>query len=616
MDKIEVFVCSDDKFSPFVSTTLVSIMETTDAFINFNVISDGISKRNKSKILSIQNNYKGQLEIFFFEINTKTYFKNFDYTPYISKAAYGRFLIPNLKPNIKKAIYTDVDVIFTKSINLLWNEDLEGYPIGAVPFQRGKLNNDYYDLKTSFGVKLSHKWFMSGLLILDCNQWRNFNYTNRLTSISQSYIALKKKVLDQDILNICFENNYKLLDVKYCVIYKIFEDYYTNEEIEYLKKEQVIIHYPGGLTKPWLNKKLESGEYFWNIAKLTPYYNTLQVKSAFSHLVKKLKLSNYFYTREECGYKKIITIFGKDFVLKNKRKELLSRIQTLSDKIDNLYNLLPYIKPISDLSCSANIKLRNIQKLNVILLSIFDKICRKHGINYWLNYGTLLGAVRHKGFIPWDDDLDVGMPREDYEKIGDILKNELEQYGFIINYGKGFKYQIIRIIYPNSGVQLDIWPYDYYFKDNLDKCEVIKVKENISRAYKYFCHECRIDLIRSGEKPFPRQEIKRITSKIILENHFPQKNGALFNAIDGIIYGPLVVNNSIIFPLKRTFFENIECFVPNNETELLKSIYNHYESYPKNGVGGHSNLKNIEISDSKLHEFLEMAKNISNSIER
>ena len=48
------------------------------------------------------------------------------------------------------------------------------------------------------------------------------------------------------------------------------------------------------------------------------------------------------------------------------------------------------------------------------LLQSFDTVCKKHDIDYWLDYGTLLGAIRHQGFIPWDTDTDVGMLRSDY----------------------------------------------------------------------------------------------------------------------------------------------------------------------------------------------------------
>ncbi len=57
------------------------------------------------------------------------------------------------------------------------------------------------------------------------------------------------------------------------------------------------------------------------------------------------------------------------------------------------------------------------------MLTEFDRVCRAHGLRYSLAYGTLLGAARHKGFIPWDDDVDVMMPRPDYEKLYALMKS-------------------------------------------------------------------------------------------------------------------------------------------------------------------------------------------------
>lgn len=58
------------------------------------------------------------------------------------------------------------------------------------------------------------------------------------------------------------------------------------------------------------------------------------------------------------------------------------------------------------------------------IMKVFHKVCEKHGLKYFMLGGTMLGAVRHKGFIPWDDDMDVGMPREDYERLLNLPKSE------------------------------------------------------------------------------------------------------------------------------------------------------------------------------------------------
>ena len=61
--------------------------------------------------------------------------------------------------------------------------------------------------------------------------------------------------------------------------------------------------------------------------------------------------------------------------------------------------------------------LQDIQSFSLEILKVVDKFCKENNITYFLAYGTLLGAVRHKGFIPWDDDIDILLPRPDYERL-------------------------------------------------------------------------------------------------------------------------------------------------------------------------------------------------------
>ena len=77
------------------------------------------------------------------------------------------------------------------------------------------------------------------------------------------------------------------------------------------------------------------------------------------------------------------------------------------------------------MSYAENEQLRQLQLAEHKMLCDFAKICDKHNLTYFLDFGTLLGAVRHQGFIPWDDDVDVTMPLEDYKKFLKIAQEEL-----------------------------------------------------------------------------------------------------------------------------------------------------------------------------------------------
>lgn len=72
-------------------------------------------------------------------------------------------------------------------------------------------------------------------------------------------------------------------------------------------------------------------------------------------------------------------------------------------------------------------KYKDLQEIEFKMLCQFKNICEKHNLVYYLSGGTFLGAVRHKGFIPWDDDIDVAMPREDYEKFIKVVDSELPE---------------------------------------------------------------------------------------------------------------------------------------------------------------------------------------------
>ncbi len=82
----------------------------------------------------------------------------------------------------------------------------------------------------------------------------------------------------------------------------------------------------------------------------------------------------------------------------------------------------------------ANVELRELQQYMLGILEEIDRICKKHDIQYFFGYGSCLGAVRHKGFIPWDDDIDLHMKMEDYFKFLEVCKTEIGDEYYIENH--------------------------------------------------------------------------------------------------------------------------------------------------------------------------------------
>lgn len=126
------------------------------------------------------------------------------------------------------------------------------------------------------------------------------------------------------------------------------------------------------------------------------------------------------------------------------------------------------------------------QKVMLEILQEIHKICVENNLTYWLEAGTLLGAVRHKGFIPWDDDSDVSMPRADYEKFLKIAQEKLPEDMFLQTQDTDKEYPLSWAKIRKNGTLLvetgetgnekyhhgifvDIFPYDYYESEEVIK---------------------------------------------------------------------------------------------------------------------------------------------------
>lgn len=127
-----------------------------------------------------------------------------------------------------------------------------------------------------------------------------------------------------------------------------------------------------------------------------------------------------------------------------------------------------FLEPETRCGFLVDEKRKKLWKCMLDMLEILDRTCKKHGLRYFMFYGSLLGAIRHKGFIPWDDDLDIVMPRPDFDRIQKILEKELEFPYFLQNAATdpGFAPSFFKI--RNSATAaITPWWVDHHYVANL-----------------------------------------------------------------------------------------------------------------------------------------------------
>lgn len=168
----------------------------------------------------------------------------------------------------------------------------------------------------------------------------------------------------------------------------------------------------------------------------------------------------------------------------------------------------------------------DIEKLHKCLLKILDEIdrlCRKYDIPYFLDSGTALGAIRHKGFIPWDDDADVGLLRKDYERFIEVAKTDLSPEFFLqtadieseypnfnakirLN-GTHFPEQFNEKRNIHKGISVDIFPFDYVKNDEK------KIISNL-KFYRFLISIHQFTVNRENNTTFLKKTLRFICKKL------------------------------------------------------------------------------------------------------
>ncbi len=278
--------------------------------------------------------------------------------------------------------------------------------------------------------------------------------------------------------------------------------------------------------------------------------------SAFSFLRHKITCILPYHLR------KLVQGF---LAYRRKKKDL-----SVEGRLNDIRNILIAQFPI-DRVPQATGKLRLLQDGNTVLLKLFAKRCEEQGLRYWMDYGTLLGAVRHKGFIPWDDDLDVSMLRSDYEKLAEKLPQLFpKEEGFTWT-----QHAFLQIGYEGTPLNIDVYPYHLYFEP-ITETNKAAIERKLTQYKKAIVFQ----------PPYlnytDEQVQKKIWTKILDKNSPAEESDS-----PGIFLSPAItftkntaLSYDTIFPLRKLYFEGVELNAPNKSHAYLQFFYGDYMAYP------------------------------------
>lgn len=248
------------------------------------------------------------------------------------------------------------------------------------------------------------------------------------------------------------------------------------------------------------------------------------------------------------------------------------------------------------------------QRLTEMLLQV-DSICRRNNIPYWIDFGTLLGAVRHGGFIPWDDDIDICIRRSDYDRLRQALLRELPQdmvlqdtltdknafclYGRVRDRRSYCYHPLFRNL-NEQGLWLDI-----FLVDRVPSFAYGKMVDHLYRRTYHEIHHYGDIAYSSGIERWGKRMAAYVLHPISLLLVNLGHLAAKCTASDCLVRYSMAkpkCRQSLIFPLSEVMFEGISVLAPRDTDSYLRLLYGNYMQIPPEEKREHTiNLDTVKF---------------------
>lgn len=256
-------------------------------------------------------------------------------------------------------------------------------------------------------------------------------------------------------------------------------------------------------------------------------------------------------------------------------------------------------------------QLKEIQKVQLTIMDDIHRVCIKHGIHYYIIGGTALGAIRHSGFIPWDVDIDIAMPRKDYENFVTIFSKELDPKFSCHDYRTDKRHfsphaivalkdsKVVfsgsennpRVSYGGYGLYVDVLPLDQVPNDlkrrNIHEKKLLDIAKwrRLKACEVYSCNnwiEAKIKYIVSILIPVPLKYINSKQQEIAqMYNYLPESEcEAWCSTLSHYKYPKLCVNKSIWGTPKLYTFEDRHFYGPEKIFDYLTQTFGDFMCLP------------------------------------